>query len=78
MDSPEIDLFLEEKKNDLNYQWLYEYWEGKKFEIYRISIPSNYADRKFCEIANDIYKETGLLLFALEVVVKKRDSSSNS
>jgi hypothetical protein len=33
-----IDDFLEEKMEDEdpNYHWLYEYWEGKKFEIYRI------------------------------------------
>ena len=33
------------------------------------------ADSRFCEIANDIYKEHGLLMFALEIVVNKRDSS---
>ena len=69
-------MFLEEKKDDPNYQWLYQYWEGKKFEIYRIDIPNCYADRRFSEIVNDIYKEHGLLLFALEIVVNKRDSST--
>jgi len=71
LDSDEIDMFLSEKKEDSNYTWLYEYWEGKKFEIYRIEIPTTFADRRFCEIANDIYKENGLLLFALEIVVNK-------
>lgn len=36
LNNPQIDAFLEEKKEDPNYSWLYEYWEGKKYEIYRI------------------------------------------
>jgi hypothetical protein len=67
---------LEEKKDDENYSWLYQYWEGKKYEIYRIQIPNSYADKRFCEIANDVYKENSVLLFALEIVVNKRDGSS--
>jgi hypothetical protein len=76
LNSKKIDDFLEEKKEDTNYKWLHEYWEGKKFEIYRIQIPSSYADRSFCEIANEIYKYDSLLLFALEIVVNKRDSTA--
>ena len=64
----------EEKREDPNFSWLYEYWKGKKFEIYRTKIPNSYADKSFCDIANDVYKEHGLLLFALEVVVKDRGS----
>lgn len=44
------------------------------FEIYRTAIPKSYADKSFCDIANDVYKDHGLLLFALEVVVNERES----
>lgn len=71
-------MFLDEKKEDPNYQWLHEYWEGKKFEIYRITIPTSRANMRFCDIANEVYKETGLLLFALEIVVNKIDSTAES
>ena len=27
---------VEEKKEDPNFEWLYNYWNGKKYEIYRI------------------------------------------
>ena len=64
-----------EKKEHENYSWLYEYWEGKKFEIYRVQIPSCYADKKFCEIANDVYKANSVLLFALEIVVNRKDNN---
>ena len=65
---------LEEKKEDLNFQWLYNYWNGKKYEIYRIQIPNSYADRSFCDIVSNVYKDHGLLLFALEVVINDRDN----
>lgn len=44
LNNKEIDNLLDEKKDDPNYTWLWEYWEGKKYEIYRISIPNCYAD----------------------------------
>lgn len=65
---------LKEKQNDENFSWLYDYWNGMGFEIYRTPIPKSYADKSFCDIANDVYKGYGLLLFALEVVVNDRDS----
>lgn len=57
-----------------NWNWLNDYWSGKKYEIYRIEIPSSYCDQQFCSIANDVYKEEGLLLFALEIVVNAKQS----
>lgn len=74
LNNKEIDNLLEEKKDDPNYTWLWEYWDGKKYEIYRIQIPNCYADQAFCEIANNVYKEKSVLLFALEIVVNRRDS----
>ena len=32
------------------------------------------AEKRFCEIANNIYKESGLLLFALEIVVNNKEN----
>lgn len=55
-----------------NWDWLLEYWQGKTFEIYREEIPYRFAGKQFCSIANDIYKEDGLLLFALEIVVNNK------
>ena len=72
--SVEPDERLEEKKDDPNYKWLYDYWIGKQYEIYRIEIPKKYADYKFCEIVSEVYKDEGLLIFALEVCVNDRDS----
>ena len=28
-----------------NWQWLYDYWTGKKYEIYRIEIPDYFANQ---------------------------------
>ena len=36
LESEQIDEFLAENLEDADYKWLHEYWEGKKFEIYRI------------------------------------------
>lgn len=36
LESEAIDNFLEEHADEQDYMWLHEYWEGKKFEIYRI------------------------------------------
>ena len=36
---------LNDKKDDNNFSWLYNYWNGKKYEIYRIEIPKNYAGK---------------------------------
>lgn len=74
LNNKEIDSLLDEKKDDPNYTWLWEYWEGKKYEIYRIQIPDCYADERFSEIANNVYKERSVLLFALEIVVNRRDN----
>jgi hypothetical protein len=63
---------LEEKKDDPDFAWLWNYWNGKKFEIYRIRIPNSFADHSFCDMASNIYKDSGLLLFALEIVVNDR------
>jgi hypothetical protein len=69
---PESD--LEDSKEEPDYAWLYNYWNGKKFEIYRISIPSSFADKNFCDIASNIYKDDGLLLFALEIAVNDNEN----
>ena len=63
-----------ESYDSSNWRWLYDYWSGKKYEIYRIEIPPSFADQQFCTIANDVYKEEGLLLFALEIVVNDKQS----
>jgi len=39
-----------------------------------VPIPGVYADRKFCDIASDLYKEKNLLLFALEIVVNDKQT----
>lgn len=72
--SEDPDEKVEQQKDDPNYQWLWEYWNGKQFEIYQIVIPLSCADKRFCEIANNIYKEHGLLLFALEIVVNGEEN----
>ena len=28
-----------------NWKWLHDYWQGKKYEIYRIQIPNAYSDQ---------------------------------
>ena len=58
---------LENKKEDPNFTWLYEYWNGKCFEIYRIPIPECKLGLRFSDIASDVYKDSNLLLFAIEV-----------
>ena len=69
--SGDVDPEIEEKDQS-NWGWLNEYWQGKTFEIYREEIPQNFVHKEFCKIANDIYKEDGLLLFALEIVVNDK------
>ena len=59
-------------KDQNNWGWLTEYWQGKTFEIYREEIPQSFKNKQFCTIANEIYKEDGVLLFALEVMVDNK------
>jgi hypothetical protein len=72
--STDPDESLEERKDDPNFAWLWKYWNGKKYEIYKVRIPNSYADKSFCDIASNIYKDEGLLLFALEIVVNDRQN----
>jgi len=65
---------LQNNKDSKNWRWLYDYWNGKKYEIYKIEIPSSFCEQSFCTIANDVYKEEGLLLFALEICVNGKRS----
>lgn len=61
------------KSDNKNWQWLHDYWQGKKYEIYRISIPyDTYAEQRFCDIANETYKERSFVLFALEISINGR------
>lgn len=61
-----------ESKEKKNWTWLHDYWQGKKYEIYRIEIPQTYQGKAFSEIALQVYKEQGFVLFALEVVMNDR------
>lgn len=63
---------LEAKKEDSNFSWLYQYWNGKCFEIYRVPIPESYLGMRFSDIASDVYKDKDLLLFAIEVEVNDK------
>jgi len=45
---PKEILDSREKKN---WTWLHDYWQGKKYEIYRIEIPSTFQGKVFSEIA---------------------------
>ena len=44
-----------------------DYQQGQKYEIYSVDIPDYFEGQQFCIIANDVYKDSGLLLFALEI-----------
>ena len=72
--SMEPDEEVMEKKDDPNFSWLHNYWLGKQYEIYKIRIPDSKADCRFCDIASNVYKDTGLLLFALEIVVNDKQN----
>ena len=63
-------------KDNQNSQWLKDYQKGQQYEIYRHKIPENFEGWQFCSIANEIYKESGLLLFALEIKVDQKKGSS--
>jgi hypothetical protein len=63
-----------DKQKDPNFVWLWDYWNGKKFEIYRVKIPNSYAGKSFCDLASFIYKKSGLLLFAFEIVINDKDN----
>jgi hypothetical protein len=65
---------LAKKKEDADYKWLYDYWTGKGFEIYRVPIPDSFQEKSFCDIASDVYKNKNLLLFALEIEVNGKAS----
>ena len=67
----------QEKIDDLhskNQNWLSDYCEGKKYEIYRVEIPSFLFGQEFCQISNKVYDYSSLILFALEIVVNDRQS----
>lgn len=72
--SSDPDPELDDKKDDPDYSWLYSYWTGKGFEIYRVPIPFTFEDKPFCDIASDVYKNKELLLFALEIEINGKPS----
>jgi hypothetical protein len=57
------------RRHNKNWEWLYEYWQGKKYEIYKINLPSSFCGMQFCTVSNNVYKKSGLLLFGLEICV---------
>jgi hypothetical protein len=65
---------IESKKSKKNWQWLHDYWLGKRYEIYRVGIPASYADQSFYYIANEVFKEKGYVLFALEIALNDKPS----
>ena len=57
------------RRSGKDWEWLKEYWNGKKYEIYKVPLSPAYANKQFCMIASDVYKDLGLLLFGLEISV---------
>lgn len=61
------------KAENKNWKWLHDYWQGKKYEIYRIEIPfETYQGESFCKIASECYKERSFVLFAIEISINGR------
>lgn len=56
------------------WDWLSEYWAGKSYEIYRVSIPKLTFEKPFNEISNYIYKTYKSILFAIEIVERGCES----
>ena len=41
-------------------------------------MPADKVDQAFCNIANEVYKDSGLILFALEIVVEGKYESKHN
>ena len=55
-------------------KWLYEYWSGKTFEIYRVKVPSEYHTQSFSEISHYVYRKNESVLFAMEIVEEGKEN----
>jgi hypothetical protein len=53
--------------------WLCEYQTGCGYEIYRVKLPTALAGRPYLDVVSRAFSSLGILLFALEVIV--RDSA---
>jgi len=52
---------------DLPKEWLNEYWQGKEYEIYRVSVAQRYAHWEFSKFAHSVYKNDRAIVIALEL-----------
>jgi hypothetical protein len=52
----------------LPYEWLYQYWQGQGFEIYKTQLPNYFRGKTFCHTVLVIYKKFEAVLFGLEIM----------
>jgi hypothetical protein len=45
------ELLEKNESSEKNWRWLFDYWSGKEYELYRIEIPGTFANQQFNNIA---------------------------
>ena len=63
-----------DKKETQIEEWLWEYWNGKKFEIYKVKIPVEYHYQTFSDISHYVYRRNESVMFAFEIVEEGKQS----
>ena len=56
------------EKEELQADWLYEYWKGQGFEIYKTQLPVYFYKKPFSQVVMTIYRKFGAILFGIEIV----------
>ena len=61
-------------ESKINSEWLVDYWKGKAYEIYQISIDEHFQGKTFSWLAKKIYEKFKAILFALEIKINDKCS----
>jgi len=55
------------KRTEQDNEWLDEYFHGKTFEVYKVTLSNAFVGKKFTWVSAKIYKKFRAILFALEL-----------
>ena len=55
------------KRSEIDNEWLEDYWHGKGYEVYKVTLAAEFCGERFSWVASKIYKKFRAILFAIEL-----------
>ena len=55
------------KQTENDNEWLQDYWHGRGYEVYKVTLAAKFYGERFSWVASKIYKKFRAILFAIEL-----------